>query len=374
MGNMLFGIDKQKKTETWDVWKELDDLRQGHKELTHIFARVGLSIEIAQMSNSLRLDLQRRPPAAPLMTGERDKDAQLVEEHKRLFQSHYEEIFFKIESFLHMPWLNEAAPMAAEVRTELEAQRRFLAKQPLTPPILDRLDELIVRYSSLEAMSDRIDKGPIEERRQLLIDVLGFPLTVKRQLAHPEWDLMPPLASDGYQQMLSSKMATYRQTDWLHNRLYDKWFVALEFDAIWARLKRDANDRQRIIGQLKLNWPKLGNWVPEFPHADLVWYLLLVLSTVVALFVEWWWTAAGLLVWLQLSVIVEKHHAQLVNKRRQALLLECGRFKRLRDQIATGKYDPTWALRQIKQFNFRHYVSDQCMSMLQAQSMHGGKH
>ncbi|PHV10226.1 hypothetical protein [Chitinimonas sp. BJB300] len=353
----------------WDVWRELDDLRQRHKELGAMFARIGVAPEFAQMANNLRLDLQRKPPTTPLATGERDKDAQAQEDYKRAFASHYEEVFFKVESFLRMPWPEETKFLVPGILHETENLRRALVRNPLVSPPLEKLDELIEEYSHLDNMDERLDRAAIEARRLQLIDVLGFPLMVRRQLAHPEWDLLPPLASDDYRQLLASKIGIYRQTDWLISKLFDKWYVALEFDAIWARLKRDANDRERIISQLKLNWPKLGNWAPDFPHADLVWYLLLVLGCVIALFTEWWWTAGALLIWLQLSVIIEKHHAQLVNKRRQALLLECGRFKRIRDQISSGKFDPSLVLRQLKQFNFRHYVSDQGMSLLQSMSM-----
>ncbi|MFC4159656.1 hypothetical protein [Chitinimonas lacunae] len=356
----------------WDVWKELDDLRQRHKELGGLFARIGLSQELAMMANNLRLDLQRRPPAAPLTTGERNQDAQALEEYKRQFTAHFDEIFFKVENLLRMPWPPEAQFLVPSILEEVENQRRFLAKNPGVAPPLDKLDALVEEYTHLDKMDQRLDRNAIALRRAQMIDILGFPLIVRRQLAHPEWELLPPLASDDYQQLLSQKMAMYREADWLQNRLYDKWFVALEFDAIWARLKRDANDRERIISQLKLNWPKLGTWFPDFPHADLVWYLMLVLFCIITLFMEWWWAAGGLLIWLQLSVIIEKHHAQLVNKRRQALLLECGRFKRIRDQISSGKFDPSQVLRQLKQFNFRHYVSEQGMMLLQSMSMHAG--
>ncbi|SFZ78991.1 hypothetical protein [Chitinimonas taiwanensis] len=361
----------ENKKPQWDIWKELDELRQRHKELGPMFARIGVAPEFAQMANNLRLDLQRRPPSPPLATGERDKDAQAQEDYKRAFASHYEEVFFKVESFLRMPWPPEAQFLVPAILEETENLRRQLVKNPLVPPVLEKLDGFIEQYSNLDSMDGRLDRAAIEARKAELIDVLGFPLMVRRQLAHPEWELLPPLASDDYRQLLATRIGNYRQTAWLESRLYDKWYVALEFDAIWARLKRDANDRERIISQLKLNWPKLGNWAPDFPNADLVWYLLLVLACVISLFAEWWWPAAGLLLWLQLSVIIERHHVQLVNKRRQALLLECGRFKRIRDQISSGKFDPNQVLRQLKQFNFRHYVSEQGMSLLQSMSMGG---
>ncbi|QNM97679.1 hypothetical protein [Chitinimonas koreensis] len=360
-----------KKPQQWDVWRELDDLRQRYKELAPMFARIGVAPDFVQMANNLRLDLQRRPPAAPLNTGERDQDAQLQEEYKRNFASHYEEIFFKVESFLRMPWPPETQFLVPGILDEVEQLRRALVRTPLVSPPLEKLDALIDEYVHLDRMDQRLDRLAIETRREQLTEVLGFPLVVRRQLAHPEWELLPPLASEAYRELLNNKIGNYREADWLQSKLYDKWYVALEFDAIWARLKRDANDRERIISQLKLNWPKLGNWAPEFPHADLVWYLLIVLVCVIALFAEWWWTAGGLLIWLQLSVIIEKHHAALVNKRRQALLLECGRFKRIRDQISSGKFDASQILRQLKQFNFRHYVSEQGLQLLQVMSMHG---
>lgn len=361
----------ENKKPQWDIWKELDELRQRHKELGPMFARIGIAPEFAQMANSLRLELQRRPPTPPLATGERDKDAQAQEDYQRAFSSHYEDLFFKVESFLRMPWPVEAQFLVPGILEETENLRRTLAKNPLVSPPLEKLDALIDGYADMDHMDGRLDRAAIDMRKVQLTNVLGFPLMVRRQLAHPEWELLPHLASDDYRQLLANKIEEYRDAGWLQSKLYDKWYVALEFDAIWARLKRDANDRERIISQLKLNWPKLGNWAPDFPHADLVWYLLMVLVCVIALFAEWWWTAGGLLVWLQLSVIIEKHHAQLVNKRRQALLLECGRFKRIRDQISSGKFDPSQVLRQLKQFNFRHYVSDQGMLLLQSMSMHG---
>lgn len=358
------------KKQAWDIWKEIDELRQRYKELAPMFARIGIAPDFVQSANSLRLELQRRPPTAPLVTGERDKDAQAQEEYKKAFASHYEELFFKVESFLRLPWPPETQYLVPPILEEMDLQQRTLAKNPLVSPPLEKLDQMIEQYAHLEQLDDRLDRAAIEVRRQQLIDILGFPLIVRRQLAHPEWELLPHLASDGYQQLLNARIQTYRDVDWLHSKLFDKWYVALEFDAIWARLKRDANDRERIISQLKLNWPKLGNWAPDFPHADLVWYLLLVLLCVGALIAEWWWTAGGLLIWLQLSVIIEKHHAQLVIKRRQALLLECGRFKRIRDQISSGKFDASQVLRQLKQFNFRHYVSEQGLLLLQTMSMH----
>lgn len=358
-------------TQSWDIWKELEELRSRHKELSSMFARIGIAPEFAMMSNNLRLDLQRRPPAQPLLSGDRDKDAQMIEEYKRHFVNHFDEVFFKVENLVRMPWPVEAQYLVPAMLDEVEAQRRFLAKNPGVAPTLEKLDAMVDQFSTLEKMDDRLDRASIERRRTQLTEVLGFPLVVRRQLAHPEWELLPALASDEYRELLNTRMAQYREAEWLQSKLYDKWFIALEFDAIWARLKRDANDRERIISQLKLNWPKLGNWAPDFPHADLVWYLLLVLICIVALFAEWWWAAAALAIWLQLSVIIEKHHAQLVSKRRQALLLESGRFKRIRDQISSGKFDPSQVLRQLKQFNFRHHVSEQCIGLLQTLSMQG---
>jgi len=357
--------------QQWDIWKELEELRNRHKEVWAMFARIGVAPEFASMANNLRLDLQRRPPVQPLLSGDRDKDSQMIEEFKRQFVAHFEEIFFKVENLVRMPWPVEAQFMVPAMLEEVEVQRRFLAKNPAMPPPLEKLDNLVEQFSTLDKMDARLDRVSIERRRDQLIEVLGFPLLVRRQLAHPEWELLPALASDEYREMLDSRMSLYRSSEWLQCKLYDKWFIALEFDAIWARLKRDSNDRERIISQLKLNWPKLGNWAPDFPHADLVWYLLLVMICIVALFAEWWWAAAALAVWLQLSVIIEKHHAQLVNKRRQALLLESGRFKRIRDQISSGKFDPGQVLRQLKQFNFRHHVSEQCIGLLQSLSMQG---
>jgi hypothetical protein len=358
------------KKQAWDIWKEIDELRQRYKELAPMFARIGIAPDFVQSGNSLRLELQRRPPTAPLVTGERDKDAQAQEEYKRAFASHYEELFFKVESFLRLPWPPEAAYLIPPILEEIEQQQRLLVKNPLVALSLEKLDLMIDQYVHLEDADERLDRAAIDARKAQLIDVLGFPLIVRRQLAHPEWELLPTLASDDYQQLLNSRIQAYRDAEWLQSKLFDKWYVALEFDAIWARLKRDANDRERIISQLKLNWPKLGNWAPDFPHADLVWYLFLVLLCVIALIAEFWWVAGSLLIWLQLSVIIEKHHAQLVTKRRQALLLECGRFKRIRDQISAGKFDPSQVLRQLKQFNFRHYVSEQALMLLQTMSMH----
>ncbi|MBV8657923.1 MAG: hypothetical protein JO142_08905 [Burkholderiales bacterium] len=357
------------RKQQWDIWRELDELRQRHKELAPMFAKIGIAPDFVQGANALRLELQRRPPTAPLVTGERDKDAQAQEEYKKAFASHFEELFFKVESFLRSPWPPETAFLIGPIMEEVDAQHRSMVKSPLVAPSFEKLDLMIDQYAHLDQMDERLDRAAIEARRAQLTEVLGFPLIVRRQLAHPEWELLPQLASDEYQQLLNNRIAAYRDADWLQSKLYDKWYVALEFDAIWARLKRDANDRERIISQLKLNWPKLGNWAPDFPHADLVWYLLLVLICVVALIAEWWWTAGCLLIWMQLSVIIEKHHAQLVVKRRQALLLECGRFKRIRDQISSGKFEPTQVLRQLKQFNFRHYVSEQGLLLLQQMSM-----
>lgn len=257
--------------QQWDVWKELEELRSRHKELSPMFARIGIAPEFLSMSNNLRLDLQRRPPVQPLLSGDRDKDSQMLEDYKRQFTNHFEELFFKVENLVRMPWPVEAQYLVPAMLDEVEVQRRFLVKNPSVAPPLEKLDALVEQFSSLDHMDERLDRVSIEKRRTLMVDVLGFPLVVRRQLANPEWELLPPLASEEYRDMLTLRMGLYRQNDWLQSKLYDKWFIALEFDAIWARLKRDANDRERIISQLKLNWPKLGNWAPDFPHADLVW-------------------------------------------------------------------------------------------------------
>ena len=357
----------------WDVWEELEELRLRQKELAPIFAQIGVAPELVQMANSIRLDLQRKPAAEPLMVGDRDKDAQALEEYERDFINHFEEIFFKINSILRMPWPPETKFMVAPILEEVEHLRRLLVKNSTTVPPLEKIDQLVQQYVSLDKLNDPKLHEAITRRKVELAEILGFPLIVRRQLAHPEWEILPSLASDDYSRLLASKIEQYRDAEWLQNVFFDKWLVALEFDAIWARLKRDSNDRQRIIDQLRLNWPKLGTWLPQFLHADLVWYLLLVIACLVAMIADWWFTAAFLVVWLTISVTVEKHHIELVNKRRQALLLECGRFKRLRDQIVSGRFIPGMVLRQVKQFNFRHYVSDACMGLLLSTSMRDGK-
>lgn len=75
-------------------------------------------------------------------------------------------------------------------------------------------------------------------------------------------------------------------------------------------------------------WPTLSVWIPEFEQADQVWYLILVLITVSALFMEWWWVAVPMMIWLHLSLAAFRRERKEVEARRAQIVARAVTMKK----------------------------------------------
>lgn len=336
----------------WDVWPELLNLRDRHRELSPIFARTGISPDLSAAANNVRGLLHRRLPTKPLATGDSDHDSKLMEGYHRHLKDQFEESFYKIGQLTRMNWPPEAEALAQRVHGEIQMLRAQRDADPDSIFDLTRLDKLLVLYSDLYQAGEVIDQEALAERKQLLIEVLGFPLLALRHQQYPDLELLPPLASPEYVEQLNKHLLGYAEQRWLHNSLSQNQYLRLTLDVAVLELSRRGHDRDWQLAQLPFTWPSLSRWLPRFEHADLVWYLLLSLLAIGSLLAEWWWLTLIVMIWLKLTIKKTREREAKLQEKQEALKQQLERMLKVREQVSQGRYDAKLLLKALRHPEF----------------------
>ncbi|WP_028456339.1 hypothetical protein [Chitinilyticum litopenaei] len=334
----------------WSIWRALEEWRSKRHELDPIFARAGIAPELETMVNRVCVDLKRTPPTAPLVSGDPSRDGQELSRYHEGYYRHYDEPLYKVESLLRQPWVPEAAPQAALIQQEVARLRQQMKANPGKNPGFGTLEQLLQHYVLLDSPQHPVDAAVLQERRNQLIDLAGYPLLVQHALSDPYNDQVPPLASAEFRRQLAQKMEEYSATPWLHCRVVTNWYVTLALDAALSSKKRDAEDDVRIRVQLRRRWPSLSVLLPKFEQADQIWYLLLICGALFAIFTEIWWLAVALIIWLNLSLGGHRRERKLIERRRAHLVERAQVMKKVRDRFVQGQTSLeklTFTLRQL---------------------------
>ncbi|GAB7126405.1 hypothetical protein JCM19000A_09120 [Silvimonas sp. JCM 19000] len=349
----------------WSVWKALEDWRGRKHELDPLFAAAGIAPELDSMVTRVLVDLRRAPPTAPLLTGDKTRDETEFGRFHEAYFRYYDDSLQKVESLLQHAWVPEAEPIAKEIRAELGRMRKAMEESPGKVPSFEKLEVLLRHYVRLDHPQHPVPEGILAERRRALVDVAGYPLLVQHAAAQTFSEMVPPLVTPEFRQQLQERIQAYLQTPWLHTRLVSQWFVTTVLDAALARKKRDATEDARILASMSRRWPTLSVWIPEFEQADQVWYLILVLITVSALFMEWWWVAVPMMIWLHLSLAAFRRERKEVEARRAQIVARAVTMKKVRDRFATNQTTPEKLAFQLRQLDERgEYFDDNVYALL----------
>jgi hypothetical protein len=349
----------------WSVWKALEQARQKKRALAPLFARAGVAPELATIANRICLDLKRSPPTLPLLSGDKSRDAEVMDLYYEGYARQYEEAFYKAENLLRFTWVPEAAPVATLVLAEILHLRNQLKKEKSKMLDFSDLEALLFNYVRLDHPELVLPPDLLINRRRELTEVAGYPLLVQHAHGETQNDSVPPLLSEAFSTELSEHLQRYLASPWLHCRLITNWYVTLALDTGLARKKRDALDDQLTASLLKRRWPSLSNWVPQFEFADQCWYILLSLMALVSLFMEWWWFAAPMVLWLHLSLGAHRRERKEVEDRRVFLFGQAQMLKRTRDRFAVGHIPLEKLAFQLRQWDKKgEYFEPQLFDLL----------
>ncbi|SMC24085.1 hypothetical protein SAMN02745857_01743 [Andreprevotia lacus DSM 23236] len=348
----------------WSIWRALEEWRSKKHELNPVFARAGIFSDFETQINRIALDLRRAPPTPPLFSGDEHRDREELGRFRDGFYRHYDETLYKVETLLSHAWVPEAEPIAGEVRMELLQLRGQLRSAAGKVPDFSRLEQLLWHYARLDHPQHPIPSELLAERRRMLIDIAGYPLTVQHAVSEPYNDTVPPLASDDFRQQYAEHLQAYLDTPWLHCQIVTNWFVTLALDAALASKKRDVADEMRLAAMLPNRWPSLSRWA-SFEHADQVWYLLIACVAIGALFVEWWWLAIPGMVWLALSKGAHRRERKQIELKREQIASRAMLIKKVRDRFKTGHTSLEKLAYQLKQLDERgEYFDDNVYAAL----------
>ncbi|WP_028453427.1 hypothetical protein [Chitinilyticum aquatile] len=321
----------------WSIWRALEEWRSKRHELDPIFAYAGINSGLESLVNRICVDLKRTAPTPPLVSGDPSRDGEELARYHEGYYRHFDEALYKTEGLLRQPWVPEAAPQVEAIQQEILRLRQHMREHPGKNPGFGELEQLLLHYVNLDNPRFPVDKAMLQERRDQLIDIAGFPLLVQHALTDPYNDQIPPLISADFRQMLVDKTAAYLATPWLQTKVVTHWYITLALDAALVSKKRDATDDQRIRSQLKRRWPSLSVILPDFQHADQLWYLLLICLSLFAMFTETWWAAGGLMFWLYLSLGAHRRERKHIEIRREHLIERAQTMKKVRDRFASGQ-------------------------------------
>jgi hypothetical protein len=349
----------------WSIWKTLEDWRKKRHELDPIFARAGVAPELETLANRIATDLRRAPPTKPLLSGETDRDDKEMAGYFEAYFRHFDESLYKAETLVRMPWVPEAAPTGRAVLAEVERIRKEMRTHPGTHPAFEPLDQLIQQYIRLDDPDLKIPADLMNARRQMLIEIAGYPLTVQHSIKDPYDDSVPPLSSDDFRVQLHEKMQQYLEQEWLHCRVVTQWYISLALDAALARKKRDATDDERIRAMLKRRWPTLSVVLPELEHIDQIWYLLLAMAAIGSLLMEIWWLAIPLIIWLNLSVGGHRRERKEMEARRAQLASRAQSLKTVRDRFSHNQLTLERIAPMLRQLDEKgEYFDDHVFALL----------
>ncbi|BCL76148.1 hypothetical protein JHS3_18840 [Jeongeupia sp. HS-3] len=335
----------------WTIWQALEEWRSRRRELEPVFAHAGIAPELETYANRILVDLKRQPPTPPLVSGDKQRDEEERMRYNAAFVRYYDESLFKADALVRMPWVPEAAPIGAAVSAEVARLRAALVAAPGKAPDFADLEALLGHYLRLDHPQLTIAPELLAERRRLLAEIAGWPLLVQRAAAQPFSEDVPPLASDAFHRLYQQQLDLYLATPWLHCKVVSQWYATLALDAMLVRKKREAGDDAWIASTFKARWPSLSVWLPQLEMADQLWYLLLILVAVVALFGERWLLALPLILWLNLSVGAHRRQRRRVERRRDELVARAQTLKKVRDRFAAGMSSPDKLAQQLRQLD-----------------------
>lgn len=343
----------------WSIWKALEEWRSRRHELAPIFAKAGIAPDVESAINMVCVNLKRQPPTPPLVTGDKTRDEESLGMYHAGFYRHFDDSLNRAESLLQLLWVPEAAPLAERIRAEIARLRQILSEHPGKNPGTDGLEKLLRQYGNLDLPDMPQLASTLAERRQLLVDVAGYPLLVQHALTDPYDDSIPPLTSDEFRLELQTRMLAYKSTPWLHNRLISNAFMVLALDMAHAHKKRDALDDARVASQLSNRWPSLSVLLPDFEQADQIWYLLLTILGLCTIFIEMWWLAIPLILWLNLSLGAHRRDKLELEAKRGQLVAQMQNIKRTRDRFVSGGISLEKLAFQLRQLDERNeYFGD----------------
>ncbi|WP_410499273.1 hypothetical protein [Chitinibacter sp. S2-10] len=323
----------------WSIWKTLEDWRSKRHELDPIFSYAGVSPELESLASGIATDLRRSPPTKPLVTGNHERDDRETTAYYEAFYQHFDDSLNKVESLIRLPWVPEAASTGQAVLAEVENLRRFMRANKGVRPEFDRLDQLIEQYIHLSDPNLNIPPELLQQRREKLVVLAGYPLTVQHSLRNPYDSAHSPLGSDDFRQELDEKIQQYISAEWLHCRIITNWYVSLVLDSALMAQKRDAANDERIRAMIKRRWPTLSLVMPGFEHIDQVWYMALSLGAIAGLLAELWLVAVPIVLWLNLSVAGHRRERKELDIRRGKLATRAQNLKSVRDRFAQGQLE-----------------------------------
>ena len=333
----------------WSIWKALEEWRNRRHELDPLFARAGVAPEIESAVNLVCVNLRRQTPTPPLVTGDKYRDE---EEFGRFYQGyfrHFDDGFQRAETLLRLPWVPEAAPIAEQIHSEIAMLRQRLQENPGRNPGCGRLEVLLQQYASLNFSDLPQLADVLAQRKRELIDIAGYPLLVQHASADPAGNAMAPVSSAAFQQALAEKLNQYLNTPWLHNRVLSHAYMQMSMDSACSRSKSDVQDDTRLQSAVGHRWPTLSILLPGREHVDQLWYLLLAIFAITAVFLEMWWVAMPLIVWLNFSIGAHRRERQQIDAYRAELLRRYQGLKRLRDRFSAGQLSLESLVFQLRQ-------------------------
>ncbi|MBS1157452.1 MAG: hypothetical protein H6R07_3376 [Proteobacteria bacterium] len=354
----------------WSIWKALEEWRNRRHELDPLFARAGIAPEVESAVNMVCVNLRRQTPTPPLLTGDKTRDEEEFGRYHDGYYRHFDDSLLRAETLLRLPWVPETAPLAERIRAEITRLRQVLREHPGRNPGCDNLEKLLRQYVALDLAEVPKLTDTLAQRRRQLTEIAGYPLLVQHAGKDPSQDGVPPLSSDAFRQELFGRMGIYRETSWLHNRVLTHAYVLLALDSACASKKRDALDDSRLARMLKRRWPTLSILWPDFEQADQIWYLLLALLAIVAVFTELWWVAVPMIAWLNLSVGAHRREKKEVEALRAQLVERMKAMKRTRDRFAFGQFSLEKLAFQLRQLDGNNEYFDEVVYQLAALHQH----
>ncbi|XZG69545.1 hypothetical protein ACTSKR_12915 [Chitinibacteraceae bacterium HSL-7] len=353
----------------WSVWRALDEWRKKKRELDRPFAFAGVADDLDSALNRALVDLKRAPPTPPLVSGDTQFDEQEVLRYRQAFFRHYDESLYKIERALQMPWVPEMRPLAERVTTMIGLVRQQLISEPNRRPDLGPLETEVRHYLNLSHPELGIDDTVLAERRQLLADVAGFPLTVQHAQKKPLEHDLPLPGSSAFGDLLGTRIQSYLERDWLQCATVTQWYALLALDHALAHKLHDTQDRTFLTGQMTHRWPTLSMLLPDYAHADQLWYLVISCLTFFALFAEWWITGGVCALWLMLSIGAHRREKLKLEQVREHHVSIAATMKRLKSRFLTGAIGADRLALQLRQLDpAGRYYGEQVLALLRLSS------
>lgn len=321
----------------WSIWKALEEWRGRRHELDSIFAQAGVCPELESIVNRISVDLRRQPPTPPLLSGDKMRDEEALKLYHEAYHHHYDDSLYQAESMLQITWVAEAAPLATLVRREIARIRQTLKEHPGRNPGVEQLEQLLRHYVKLDHPEVKVAMEGINQRRQQLVEIAGYPLLVQQSITESLHGKVPPLASQEFMQEFANKAAQYRETEWLHNRVITTAYVTLALDSVLARAREDSFSDVRLAQMLPRRWPAPSVFIPGYEQIDQMWYILLTLVILGCLYLYLWIPAGLVGLWVFMSMHAHRRERMKIEEKRNELAMRLRTMKQVRDRFVGGQ-------------------------------------